>query len=104
MSDKCKICDGQMKKFDYARIMDKYDITYYRCENCGFIQTENPYWLKESYSSAIADSDIGILSRNISISSLSSALFKTCFKEARQFLDWGGWLWHLCPYDAGQGI
>ncbi len=86
----CAICNGQIKIFDKARIMNKYDITYYRCEKCGFIHTEKPYWLDEAYSSAIANSDIGILQRNINITTLSSALFKFCFRDAKDFLDWGG--------------
>lgn len=86
----CAICNGQNEMFDKARIMDRYDITYCRCKKCGFIQTEKPYWLGDAYSSAITDSDIGMLQRNIRITVLSSALFKFCFKEAKNFLDWGG--------------
>jgi hypothetical protein len=39
-------------------------ISYYECGTCGYIQTEIPYWLDEAYSSAINDSDTGILARN----------------------------------------
>lgn len=88
--DKCNICNGRRKEFDHAKVRDKYDIKYYRCEKCGFIQTEEPYWLEEAYSSAIADSDIGILQRNINISVLSAAVFKLCFKDTSKYLDWGG--------------
>ena len=26
--------------------MNKYQVNYLHCKNCGFLTTENPYWLK----------------------------------------------------------
>lgn len=60
----CNICSSEMNEFDHIQIIEKYNITYYRCPNCGYICTETPYWLSEAYSDAIADSDIGLLARN----------------------------------------
>ncbi|SHE95947.1 class I SAM-dependent methyltransferase [Schwartzia succinivorans] len=86
----CKICGNKMSEYGHAEILNKYDITYYMCEQCGFIQTEDPYWLGEAYSSAIADSDIGLLSRNIMLSKNISGIINGVFNDAKTFLDYGG--------------
>ena len=38
---------------------------YYECASCGYVQTESPHWLAQAYSSAINDSDTGIMKRNL---------------------------------------
>lgn len=86
----CKICGNKMSEYGHAEILNKYNITYYMCEQCGFIQTEDPYWLGEAYSSAIADSDIGLLSRNIMLSKNISGIINGVFNDAKTFLDYGG--------------
>jgi Zn ribbon nucleic-acid-binding protein len=45
----CKICNGDMTLHDTAQILNKYTVEYYHCLRCGFIQTEEPYWLDEVY-------------------------------------------------------
>ena len=68
---KCKICSSESKYFAAAKLLNKYDVKYFECSNCGFIQTETPYWLKDAYSEGITSSDIGLASRNIQIARLS---------------------------------
>lgn len=90
MSMKCDICKGKMFQWDSAKIMGKYDVTYWRCSECGYIKTEEPYWLEEVYSSAIGDSDIGLPYRNIQYSEITSAVIKCCLSDKKSFLDFGG--------------
>lgn len=45
----CKICGSETSQKFKAKILVKYDINYYHCENCGFLQTEEPFWLEEAY-------------------------------------------------------
>jgi hypothetical protein len=40
-------------------------IDYFQCRTCGYVQTEDPYWLEEAYSSAINTCDTGIMVRNL---------------------------------------
>ena len=40
------------------------EVDYFECPNCGYVQTEPPYWLGRAYAEAINDSDTGILMRN----------------------------------------
>lgn len=86
----CKICKSQSIPLDKAVVLEKYTVKYFSCTNCGFIQTEAPYWLEEAYSSAIARSDIGLIGRNIKLSNFCSALIPLFFNRRLPFLDYGG--------------
>lgn len=86
----CKICDGQTVFFAKSTILGKYEIDYFRCSRCGFIQTEKPYWLGEVYAEAINLSDIGLLTRNVRLSRLTKTLICTLFDPEGKFLDYGG--------------
>ena len=68
----------------------KYDVTYHQCESCRFIQTEQPYWLNEAYSSAITHLDIGLLSRNLYLMNEIPRLIDGLFPESKRYLDFGG--------------
>jgi hypothetical protein len=61
----CPICRGSMVALYSNIILNAHMVQYFRCNKCGFIRTEEPYWLDEAYSSAIAVTDVGLLSRNI---------------------------------------
>lgn len=90
----CKICSQKSTYIFSAKILQKYDIKYFHCPNCGFLQTEEPFWLDEAYSSAIGIVDTGILQRNLLLSKRTSVLINFCFNKKNKFLD----------YAAGYGI
>ena len=60
---RCIICDNQTKNIFEHRILGKYLAQYNQCNFCGFMQIENPFWLKEAYETAITNLDIGLLMR-----------------------------------------
>lgn len=86
----CKICGAISDAFANGKILSEYLISYYQCKHCGFIQTEEPFWLEESYSQAINDSDIGIVSRNIEHARLSKTIISIFFNSGARFVDYGG--------------
>ncbi len=86
----CKICGKENKFVFKAKILKKYEISYFHCENCGFLQTEEPYWLAESYKSPINISDTGYLSRNINLSKIVTTLLVSFFDYKKKFLDYAG--------------
>lgn len=86
----CKICRSESKRFDKGQILNKYDIEYFQCSNCGFVQTEKPYWLEESYQEAISFSDVGLISRNLMFSKLSKIILSILVNKKSNFLDFGG--------------
>src|SRR5262249_39177480 len=86
----CHICSELADPFAKAKLLGKYDIQYFQCKSCGFVQTERPYWLGEVYSSAINNSDIGLISRNISFARSTRAVILAFFNSDARFMDYGG--------------
>jgi 2-polyprenyl-3-methyl-5-hydroxy-6-metoxy-1,4-benzoquinol methylase len=85
----CKICSSNSELFSRAGILNKYSIQYYKCPECGFIQTEEPYWLEEAYSEVINRSDIGLLERNLELSKTTKAILLFLFDKNKKYLDYG---------------
>ncbi len=86
----CPICVSKMKQCFTGVILSKYDISYFRCQNCGLLQTEQPYWSKEAYGSAIADLDVGLVQRNVQLSKLINIIIDRYFDPYGKFLDFAG--------------
>ncbi len=73
-----------------ARVLGKFDVQYFSCSQCGLLRTEKPYWLEEAYRSAIAATDTGLLSRNISNRALLEPVLQRLFAGKGKFLDVSG--------------
>jgi hypothetical protein len=90
----CKICGAATRLFDEAIVLKQHKVRYFRCDGCGFLQTEEPYWLEEAYSSAIAGQDVGIMARNFTNCQVVSAVLNLLFPKVSGAVDFG----------AGHGI
>jgi len=86
----CPVCGSQDRPYLNERILAKYDVTYFFCDNCGFLHTEKPYWLEEAYSDAIVATDTGIVRRNLDASGKAAALFTWMFARKGKYLDMAG--------------
>jgi hypothetical protein len=86
----CKICNSNAKQVFNSKILKKYDVKYFKCDNCGYLFTEEPFWLDEAYSRSINLSDTGLLDRNIYFSKVLSVLIYFCFNKNGLFLDYAG--------------
>src|SRR5258708_34063228 len=86
---KCKICQSGVTPAFSAKILRKYDTVYFRCGSCGFMQTEEPHWLKESYESAINEVDLGPVNRAITGSKLIEGVILSNFDTSANFVDFG---------------
>lgn len=86
----CKICQHATIHQFVTRVLDKYDVHYYKCPRCSFLQTEYPFWLPESYEEAITDLDIGYVARNISLSEIVTSVIKLTGNTRGRFVDYGG--------------
>lgn len=62
-NNNCRVCNAPSKLFSTGKILD-LSVQYFECEKCGYVQTENPYWLEQAYEDVINISDTGIMSRN----------------------------------------
>ena len=76
--------------FSKVRLRERYEVSLFRCDSCGFIQTEEPYWFNSAYSDAINRSDVGVIRRNLMFSTITKAVILALFDEKKSFLDYGG--------------
>ncbi len=89
--NKCKICFEETNYLFSSLILVKYNVKYFHCPNCKFIQTEEPYWLPEAYSKAIAKLDIGLISRNQTYAEILENYFlKNLITSDGIYIDYGG--------------
>lgn len=86
----CPITSQQMDAVFSAKLLNKYNVQYFYCEESGLLQTEEPYWLDEAYAQAIAATDTGILRRNILHLLRSLPLLNALTDEQSKLLDVGG--------------
>jgi len=89
-SAQCHICSSSSSLLGESLVLRRYPAKYLRCSSCGFIQTEQPYWLDEAYSSAIASQDVGILFRNQTNCEVTSAVLNLLFPDVKSAIDYGG--------------
>ena len=87
---KCRVCNSESNEVFSAKVLNKYNVKYYHCPNCNFLQTEEPYWLTEAYKSAIGIADTGIQKRNQLFANRSSAIISSFFDKNKKFLDYAG--------------
>jgi hypothetical protein len=90
MNKKCNICEGEMLALFTQKVLEKYDVQYFRCNNCHLIQTEEPYWLPEAYQNTITKTDSGYLGRNILTARTTLILFYILFGKKYTYLDYAG--------------
>ena len=86
----CPICQSIRHLAFNSSVLNKYDVDYFYCDECGFLQTESPYWLEEAYENPIADADTGLLMRNFTIAKQLSVLLFFCFDKNGKYLDMAG--------------
>jgi hypothetical protein len=86
----CKICNSTTKFVFNTKLLKKYDVNYYQCKNCDFVQTEKTYWLEEAYQNPINYTDTGIMLRNQRSSKIATSLIFLFFNKNEKFLDYAG--------------
>lgn len=86
----CQICAGPTRKAFEATMLGRHAVSYYFCPRCQHLRTQQPTWLAEAYSSAIARADTGLVMRNLKIARyLACLLYEFCDRDGR-FLDLAG--------------
>jgi hypothetical protein len=92
----CSICGTVMVKTFEALVLSRHKVAFHHCGQCGFLCTEEPYWLDEAYKSAIAYSDTGIIARNLRIAQMLSGVLYFALGD----YGFGKWL----DYGGGHGV
>lgn len=85
----CRLCSASTRVTHSSRILRKYDVAYFVCKACDFWFTEEPYWLDEAYSNAIAATDTGLVQRNLELARRLPRLLDALAPEG-PYVDWAG--------------
>jgi hypothetical protein len=62
--NRCRCCNN-VSNYIFSRKIFNKNVSYYDCMHCGYVQTENPFWLVQAYKKPITKSDTGIMQRNL---------------------------------------
>lgn len=90
MSTVCPLCQSDRENVFNAVLLKKHVIDYWYCDECGLLQTEEPFWLEEAYADVIATADTGLVARNLAISRKLSMLLYWSFDRRGNYVDSGG--------------
>lgn len=89
-SPACRICSDSVSEVFSSLLIKKYSVKYFQCPQCGYLQTEEPFWLEEAYLTSINDSDTGMMMRSLWHKNIAATLIYFLFNKKGQFLDYGG--------------
>jgi len=99
----CRLCHGPLVPTFSIQVLSKYQVQYFKCEECFSLQTERPYWLAEAYSdSNLADTDTGAARRTLKNLSATFAIAKLL--GASNLIDFGGGDGLLCRFLRDSGL
>ena len=87
---KCRCCSEPINNLLFSAKLLKKNMSYFECNNCGYVQTEEPTWLEEAYALTINNSDTGIMSRNLSNVSLVLATLTLIKNRNSLVVDYAG--------------
>lgn len=90
----CRFCGGTVRHCFNLLMLKKHDVRYYECNACGCMQTEQPYWLDEAYSSHLSSLDTGAAERNLA--NLALVYFVARLFNVKNLIDFGGGDGLLC--------
>ena len=86
----CRVCKMKVEDIFSTVLLQKHPTQYFQCLDCGYVQTEEPYWLEEAYKTSINDSDTGMIMRNLWHRNITGTLIYFLFNNKGNFLDYGG--------------
>lgn len=89
-SSPCPVCASKRDFVMTQRVLDRHDVDYFVCPNCGLLQTEAPYWLDVAYAQPIADTDTGLLQRNLEHARFLNLLLQLALDPNGRFVDVAG--------------
>lgn len=86
----CNVCGTRMNPLEEVIILNSYSSVIFHCPSCDYMKFPNPTWLNEAYSDVIAQTDIGLVARNLYVARKLSSLFFYLDKGKGQYLDVAG--------------
>jgi hypothetical protein len=86
----CSVCSSPVRHAFTAKVLSRHAVSYFSCPECGFLQTEKPYWLDEAYRHTLNSEDTSVLQRNWYYADVVSSVIFSLFNRRGKFLDFGG--------------
>lgn len=86
----CRLCGATASHALHGRVLARHDVSYFLCPSCGLLQSQQPYWLEEAYTEALAAADTGVMQRNLWLMKTTAVLFRLLGMQQGCFLDYGG--------------
>jgi hypothetical protein len=86
----CRICGKRAQSVFIGKVRGHIRVTYYACDSCGFLETEEPYWLDAAYEDPVDPADTGIFQRNLVFRNITAVLLFFLFNPHGRFLDFAG--------------
>lgn len=87
----CRLCLGATRFAFRRKVLDRIDVSYWRCESCGGVQTDRPTWLDAAYAIPGVHVDVGIASRTVkNWLALTTLLDRIAFPREALAVDFGG--------------
>lgn len=86
----CPVCGSASRAAFERTVLGRHRCAYFQCADCGLLHTQPPYWLDEAYASALADTDTGLVQRNLALASRISPLVFLWFGRRGRFVDTAG--------------
>ena len=90
ISTTCRVCNKTVEAIFSTVLLQKHSAQFFKCSQCGYVQTEEPYWLEEAYKTSINDSDTGMMIRSFWHRNIAATLIYFLFDKNSKFLDYGG--------------
>ena len=101
----CRLCGGEGIPHFSLAVLQKYTVQYYLCSRCKSLQTQEPYWLEEAYSTPVHqgaggtsqnlnDLDTGAAQRVLSSLAVTARVANSL--NLKNVLDYGGGDGLLC--------
>ena len=90
ISSTCRVCNKTVEAIFSTVLLQKHSAQFFKCSKCGYVQTEEPYWLEEAYKASINDSDTGMMIRSFWHRNIAATLIYFLFDKNSKFLDYGG--------------
>lgn len=89
----CRLCGARAEFWNHKRLLNRYDVRYYLCPQCGSLETEQPYWLDVAYDVTGTGDDVGAAQRTIDLVLKCSALLdRIKLPGDAECVDFGGGL------------
>ena len=87
----CRLCGGGAEFWNSKRLLNRHDVRYFLCSECGSLETEPPYWLDEAYEVTGIGDDVGAGQRTIDLVLKTAALLDGVkLPEGAECVDFGG--------------